>query len=199
MPERFENDPFDPPPLAYAEEFPLLPPWLSRRLLAPDEKISWVWGPTFTPSWERYITHPALFLVALVGAAACLATGRMLVDKWLDLPIVFGLVAGAMLVGCVFVLAFANAYFTRLVVTNTHLFILQGYEVCRRWSMDDLPPSMIRYSAQGGADKKRSVDLDAVKSLFGPMSDKFAEAKTILAFGKQLEGIKAKARNNGQL
>jgi len=38
----------------------------------------------------------------------------------------------------------ANGYFTRLVVTNYRLLILQGYEVCRSWSIHHLPRSLIR-------------------------------------------------------
>jgi hypothetical protein len=106
--------------------------------------------------------------------------------------IVFGLLAGGFVFGSIFVLGIFSGYFTRLVVTNFRLLILQGYEKARSWSLDELPPSLIRYSQQAGAGSSRTVDLDALKTMLGSSSDKVAESKTILAFGKRLEQIKTR-------
>jgi hypothetical protein len=170
----------------------LLPPWLVRRVVRGDERVSWVWGPRRSPAWEPYVTHPALFLVALAVAAAVLAAGKGLVEKWSDMPVPVVVIAAVIVFGSVFVLALANAHFTRLVVTSSHLTILQGYEICRRWGLKDLPPSLLRYRMQAGGQRRQTVDLDAVKSMFGGGAGHFAEAKTILAFGKQLGAIKGR-------
>ena len=89
----------------------------------------------------------------------------------------------------VFVLGIANAHFTRLVVTNLRLIIVQGYAVCRSWNMDELPLSLIRFGMHRDGEGGRTIDLDAVKSLFGGASDQVTDARSILAFGKQLDRI----------
>jgi hypothetical protein len=106
--------------------------------------------------------------------------------------VLLALAAGGVVLGSIFVLGIFSGYFTRLVVTNFRLIILQGREVCRSWSMDDLPHSLIRFRLSRGGQPSRTVDLDAMKTLLGSASDKFAESKTILAFGKQVEQIKAR-------
>ena len=53
----------------------------------------------------------------------------------------------------------------------------------------------VRYRRRADGVEDRAVDLDTLKSLFGPASDKFAESKTILAFGKHLDKIKARDRD----
>ena len=50
------------------------------------------------------------------------------------------------------VLGLCCGYFTRLVATNHRLVILQGYEMCRTWGMDDLPPSLIRHDRRKAAN-----------------------------------------------
>ena len=90
------------------------------------------------------------------------------------------------------ILGLASGYFTRLVATNQRLVIVQGRELCRSWTLDDLPPSMIRRRMTGDGQRDRTIDLDAVKTLLGGASDGFADAKSILAFGKQLGQIKAR-------
>lgn len=170
------------------ELFQPLPSWLAERLLRPDEKINWVRGPRFNPSWERYITHPALILVVLAPAVIGLGLA------WVGGVDSGALFAAAFLyfvavgVPTVIVLGISNGYFTRLVVTNVRLVILQGYEICRIWSIDDLPPSLLHYNKRGG-EQDRTIDLSAVKNMLGASSDKFTDAKTILSFGKQLERI----------
>jgi hypothetical protein len=173
---------------------PPLPPWLASRVLGEDEKVTWVGGPRFNPSWERYVTHPSLVLVAVVLGAAGVAGG------WLaggTQPEVLGAAvaaAVALFLGSIFVVALWSGYFTRLVVTTKRLLILQGYEVCRTWRMEDLPPSLIRHRMRGAEVESRTVDLDTLKTLVGSPSDKFVDAKTIMSLGKQIDNIKARDR-----
>lgn len=165
-----------------------LPSWLADRLLRSNEKVAWVRGPWFNPSWERYITHPALILFVLVPGAICLGLG------WLNQVDPGVLLFGAFFyfvalgVPTIIVLGITNGYFTRLVVTNLRLVILQGYEICRSWRIDDLPPSLLRYG-KFGEEESRAIDLNAVKTMLGGSSEKFTDSKTILNFGKQLDSI----------
>ncbi len=174
------------------EKYPPLPGWLARRVLGEDEKILWVVGPWFKPSWERYVTHPLLFIVAVVLGAICLTAGRIYAGSWSELPIPFALAALVLVFGSIFILAIYSAYFTRLVVTDSRLVILQGREVCSSWKIDDLPVSLIQYGMMGAGREHRSIDLNAVKSMLGGASDKFADANTILSFGKHLDRIKTR-------
>ena len=188
MSERFQRDlpDFRAPDLI--ELFNPLPGWLADRLLRPDEKVTWVRGPQSNPSWERYVTHPALFLVAVAIGASAVALARLFGGEGSDFPVSAFLGAGLVVVATVIVLGIANGHFTRLVVTNFRLVILQGYEICRSWDINKLPPSLLRYGKQG--DQERwTIDLDAVKSMLGGSSDTFTDAKTILSFSKQLDRI----------
>jgi hypothetical protein len=189
MPERYPTDTFAQP-AEVAGQCPPLPPWLAARLLRQDERITWVVGPWFSPGWERYVTHPLLFLAALAVGMAVVAVGGLAGGA--EGAVVAALAGGAVVLASIFVLGFASGYFTRLVVTDGRLLILQGYELVRTWGMDDLPHSLVRYRRRADGAESRAVDLDTLKSMFGPASDKFAESKTILAFGKQLDQIKAR-------
>jgi hypothetical protein len=173
-----------------ADEFPPLPWWLQRRLLRPDEKVTWILGPRLNPGWERFVTHPLLFVFALGFAVLVVALG-LLITGFKTLPIAAGLIGLFIVFGSVFLLALSNAYFTRLVVTDARLLILQGYEICRAWKIDDLPRSLIRYGMRGRGPESRAIDLDALKTMLGGASDKFAESKTILKFGKHLDRIRS--------
>jgi hypothetical protein len=166
-------------------------------LLRPEETITWVAGPRRNPSWERYITHPGLFLLALLLGAAGIFAGRLITGSWSGTPKValYSTAAGLVYV-TILVLGLSNAYFTRLVVTNFRLVIMQGYEVCRSWRIDDLPPSLVRYRKEEEGEGPPTIDLDSMKTMLGGSSSQFVEAKTILAFGKQLGQIKA--RDNGK-
>jgi hypothetical protein len=206
MSERFQHNAYDREPPAFPGEaqpppiprrHPPLPAWLAARLLRADEKVTWVCGPRFNPSWERYATHATLFLGALAVAVVCMAVGWLFVEMWAGLMLLAVLLAAGLVFGSIFVLGIANGYFTRLVATNYRLVILQGYAVCRTWAIDELPRSMIRYSGRGDGERSRTLDLDAMKTMLGGSSDQFADAKTILAFGKQLGQIKA--RENDRL
>ncbi|HEY7428574.1 MAG TPA: hypothetical protein VH682_30370, partial [Gemmataceae bacterium] len=162
----------------------------------PEEKVTWVRGPRFNPSWERYVTHPALFLLAWAIGAVCVGATRLIIGESSEMVGAAFLAAGALILGSIFVLGIFSGYFTRLVVTNFRLVIVQGREVCRSWNINDLPPRLIRYGIPGARGERPSIDLDAVKSMLGGSSDKFTGAKSILSFGKQLDQIKA--RENGR-
>jgi hypothetical protein len=175
-----------------ALHFPPLPAWLAKRSLRPGERITWVYGPWSHPSWERYITHPVLFLIALVLGSMCLGLGWLLAEVWSEALLVAALAAGASVLGSIFVLGISSGYFTRLVVTNSRIMILQGYEMCRSWRLDELPASLIRYVVPDGGAMSRSVDLDALNTMLGGSSDKVVDSKSILALGKHLDHIKAR-------
>ncbi len=184
--ERSRNDLPDFRLPAFVESSQHLPGWLANRLLRPEERVAWVRGPSFNPSWERYITHPGLFFVAFVVAVVIFRLGQRVGGG--DFPAIAILIAGALVISSIILLGLSNGYFTRLVVTNYRLVILQGHEICRSWSIEKLPPSLVRYGKQG-ENESWTVDLDAVKTMLGGSSDKFTDAKTILNFGKQLDSI----------
>lgn len=185
MSERFQNDVPDIRAPLYLDPLQPLPGWLADRLLRPGERVEWVRGPRFNPSWERYITHPALLLIPLTLGAIFFGLAKQIDGQVLGLIVFFALL---LFVFTIIVLGIANGYFTRLVVTSSRLVILQGYEICRSWSIDRLPPAMFRYG-RFGDPSSRTIDLDSVKALLGGASDKFTDAKTILSFGKQLDRI----------
>jgi hypothetical protein len=192
MSTRFQVGPFgDPPPNAFRLH-PDLPPWLARRVLRADEQITWVRGPRWSPWWEPYVTHPRLFVAALVVGAACLLAGLLTAGSWAQMPEWPVVAAAALVVGSILVLAFFNGHFTRLVVTSHRLLILQGFEVRHNWGIDDLPRSLLRYGRQPGGQMSPSIDLDALQTVLGGSSDQFVDAKTIRSFGKQLHRIKAR-------
>jgi hypothetical protein len=200
MSERFQNDVpnFRAPDLI--ELFQPLPGWLADRLLKPDEKVTWVRGPSFNPSWECYVTHPALFVLALALGAMILGLGWLVLGGIRDLQeilMLVGLAASLLVLASIIILGIANGYFTRLVVTNFRLVILQGYEIVRSWSIDDLPHSLIRYRRRDGEDRTPCIDLEAVKTMLGGSSSQFTDAKSILSFGKQLDRIKTRDRDHG--
>ena len=196
MSERFQNDLPDLRAAEYVGVVQPMPGWLADRLLQDDEKVTWVRGPRFNPYWERYITHPALFLIALAIGAACVTLGWLGSGGSPEVLVLVGFAAGLFVVASIIVLGIANGYFTRLVVTNFRLVILQGYEIVRGWSMDDLPRSMLRYGHRG-ENEKPCIDLEAVKSMLGGSSEQFTDSKTILSFGKQLDHIRTRDRNRG--
>ncbi len=185
MSERLPNDVPDLRAPEYMEQYQLLPGWLADRLLRSDERVDWVRGPWFNPSWERYITHPALLVVPLALGVIGVTLSRQLVAEF---TWAFVLVGVLLVFLTIIVLGIANGYFTRLVVTNRRMVILQGYEICRTWDIARLPPALVRFSRWGDTSDL-IIDLDAVKTMLGGSSDKFTDAKTILSFGKQLDSI----------
>ncbi|HWG43510.1 MAG TPA: hypothetical protein VN688_12050 [Gemmataceae bacterium] len=193
MSDQFQSEGFDARIADISRQPPSLPSWLAARL-SPNEEITWVRGPRFNPSWERYITHPALFVFALglgiIGGGA----GWLIAGPEAEVLVLLAVLAGGIVLASIFVLGISNGYFTRIVATNSRLLILQGYEVCRSWSVDDLPRRLVRYHQLGGEEKSPAIDLEAVKSMLGGSSDKFADSKSILAFSKQLEQIKSREK-----
>lgn len=174
------------------EPFRPLPPWLAKRLLRRGEQITWVRGPQFNPWWERYLTHPALFLFALALAACCWMLASAVARLGAAGLATFSVLVGAAIVlGSIFVLGICCGYFTRLVLTDRRMVVLQGYEVCRSWSILHLPRSLIRVGRLPGDEEwRRTVDMDALKTMLGGASDKFTDAKTILAFAKEIDRLK---------
>jgi len=200
MSERFQSDLPDLRVADYVGLFQPLPGWLAERLLRPDEKVNWVRGPWFNPLWERYLTHPALLLVSVALSVIGLGLVWLNSEGQADFAELFIAAVGSfilIIVPTIIVLGIANGYFTRLVVTNFRLVILQGYETVRSWSIDDLPRSMLRYGRGGEEDQKPCIDLEAVKTLLGGSSDQFTNSKTILSFGKQLDRIQKHGRDRG--
>src|SRR5262249_32892802 len=192
MSDQFKPDPFGDRAPEITRRSPPLPSWLARRLLRRGEQVTWVRGPRFNPSWERYVTHPGLFVFALALGAGCVGAGRLIAGSWDAISPVPVVVAACVILVSIFVLGIFSGYFTRLVVTTHRLFIVQGRELCRCWNVDDLPLSLISYSMRAGGEKSRTADLDALQTMLGGASDQFIESKTILAFGKQLDRIKAR-------
>jgi hypothetical protein len=187
-----QTDRFDAPPPPVAQSHPPLPDWLARRLLRPGEEVTWVRGPRSNPWCECLLTHPALFLIALAFGAACCWAARLVAGSWSDVPPPLVLAVAGIVLASVIVLGISAGYFTRLVVTNQRIAILQGYEVCRSWGLDRLPPSLVRYVRRDGAGDRWAVDLDSLQTMLGGASDHFVDAKTILEFGKQLDRITTK-------
>jgi hypothetical protein len=189
--------------LEVCRQSPPLPGWLAARVLRPNEKLTWVYGPRFQPWWERHVTNPLLFVKAVaVGGLLVLAMhlrlrGVPAANVFFgtgmgpsDLLLLSVVIAVAIVLASIFVLGIFSGYFTRLVVTDRRLVLLQGYEVCRSWEMSSLPPSLLRYRMVGGGAEARTVNLDAVRTMLGTNSDKIVDAKTLLAFSKQLDRLK---------
>jgi hypothetical protein len=197
MPDPVQTDVFGEPIPNVVGRHPPLPAWIAARRLRPDEQVTWVVGPRFNPSWERYVTHPTLLFGAVAVGTVLIATGLLFSELWEFLLLTTVLVATGLGFGSLFVLGLSCGYFTRLVVTNQRLMILQGYALCRSWGIDDLPRSMIRHRMRGDGDRGPAVDLDAMRTMLGGASDSFVAAKTIMDFGKQLGQIKAREEDRG--
>jgi hypothetical protein len=170
---------------------PRFPAWLAARLLREGENVEWVSGPRAAPRWEPFATHPLFILAAATVAAAWVGLTLHKVGSVQDLPPLPVLGAGAILVGSIFIVGACCGYFTRLIVTNLRLIIVQGHTVRRCLSIDDLPMSLIRYRRVPGSELTRTVDLDALKTMLGGPSAEVADSKTILALGKKLANIRA--------
>ena len=195
MSEHIQSRPFDERLPDLILRFPPLPKWLGRRLLATGERVTCVYGPRFNPSWERVVTHAALFLVALALGAVCVGIGGELAKVEPQALAGAVVAAGGIVFGSIIVLGIFCGYFTRLVVTNFRLVVIQGYEVCKSWDLDHLPRSLLRFTPAADGRERPSVDLDALQTMLGSSSNQVADAKTILSFGKQLDHIRARERN----
>jgi hypothetical protein len=192
MSERFRHElPSDGPPRDVVSSFPPLPTWLRQKLLRPDEEVTWVRGPRWNPAWEQYATHPAVFLVGLGLGVLCVVAGRIVAGSWEHVSPVFPIAALVVVVGSICALGVFNGHFTRLVVTNYRIVIMQGYEVRRTWSIDALPRSLVRYvDRDGDGGEERAVDVGALQKMLGGSGDGFVEAKAVWDLGKQLDHFK---------
>lgn len=192
MSEPVERNPFALPSVSH----PRVPLWLANRVLRSHEQVTWVRGPWLNPWWERHVTNPMLFLFALALGGAWLMADWLRAGSVSDISALTVLAAGGIVLASVYVLAFFSGYFTRMVVTDSRLLIVQGYEVRRSWNIDELPPSLVRYARRSGKEERPTVNLEALHTMMGGTSAEFADSKTIQAFGLQLEQIK-RGRNEG--
>ena len=191
--DRRSDYPYDDRPPGRSRPSAPLPSWLARKHLHPDEQVLYVGGPRFNPSLERYITHPLLFVAALALGAVCAGFGWTMERQHPGTLAVGVLAAFGLFIGSIIVLGLCCGYFTRLVATNRRVLILQGYEVCRRWHVHELPRHMVRYGRlEDGRDGAPTIDLNAMKTMLGGSSDQFVDAKTIMAFGKQINRMRGR-------
>jgi hypothetical protein len=190
MSENTKEDPQAVQAARFALPVPHFPRWLAHRHLRQDEHVECVYGPSLNPWWERYATHVFLIIAAGIIAATLLIVALIHAGKPADLQPVPAVGSAAIFFGSIFVVGFWCGYFTRLVVTNRRVFIVQGYAICRQWRIEDLPLSLIRYRRGDGPDMTKTVDLDALKTMLGDATGQVADSKTILALGKQLGNIR---------
>jgi hypothetical protein len=189
MTEQFQNR--RPRPVSADSKAPALtlPAWLARRILAPNETVALVRGPTSNWFLEPYLTHPGLFLVALVPAGISLGIGRSLVNSWKELPPLAGVIAVLFVFGSIIFLASLAGYFTRLVITDQRLIIVQGREVRSSRSVNELPPILLRRNFdRDGHERAPTIDLNAVNTMLGV--DGFVDSNTILTLGKKIDKMR---------
>lgn len=176
---------------------PQLPAFLARRLLRKDEEVSSVRGPRWSPSFEQYVTHP-LGVVAGLALAVFSVLGGGLVLGW-DSPVMAGVAVFALLtaVGGLVLVGIAAGHFTRLVITNQRVMIVQGYEIRKTWRLDDLPRSLIRHRRNADGEMTKAVDMERLQTMMGGgSSDGFVEAKTIWALSKEIERTRREERRD---
>jgi hypothetical protein len=189
----FQSEPpgAEPPPILSTTS--PLPSWVARKILRPHETVSWVRGPRLNPNWERYATHPALILFPLLlGFVALCAAVQTTGSAGVFPAIIFTV---AISLPFIFVMGISAGYFTRLVVTDLRLIIVQGYELCWDCDIDYLPPSLLRYDPRRGGKAGRSINLDALQTALGGSSTQFVEAKAILKLAKTIDRIKLRDDN----
>jgi hypothetical protein len=195
MSEEIQATPPEGRSLKLELSYPPLPWWLARRLLRRGEEVRFVRGPKQNPWWERYLTHPAFFLIPATVCAFWGCTWGALHDPVDQRSSFAPVVMGGIMLVTLSILAITSGHFTRLVVTNYRLFVVQGYEIRRGWDLKYLPKSLLHYSLPGSEYSRPVVNLDALQSMLGPPSEHVAGAKAILAFGKHLDAIKAREKD----
>jgi hypothetical protein len=196
MTEPTPRDPLDPTVPNIFRKCPELPPWLARRVLQRDEQITWIRGPERSPPWECCVTHPLAGFAAMAFGVIVSVSGCVWTESWsglVSLPVLF---TWSLFVVYIIVLGISAGYFTRLIVTNQRVVLIQGFEIIRSWSLDQLPRSLVRFSRNQQGQESRTVDLQGLQSLLGGVSDQFADAKTLKAFSKQLDRIKARENDH---
>src|SRR5438105_12790131 len=90
---------------------PRLPRWLTRRMLTEDEHLVSVYGPKYNPGWERYVTHPLLFLVTAIISATWVVVALVRAGGPENLPAVAGIGALALVVAAIVILGVSCGYF----------------------------------------------------------------------------------------
>lgn len=164
-----------------------LPSWLGKKFLEQHERLTWVRGPRWNSPVEWLMTHPLLFVLAVIVSLLMVGAAAVLAGDLRHVSPLIGMMVFVMPLGSIVVLGISNAYFTRLVITDRKVFISQGHEICRVWKMDQLPPSMVRHTQTETGEEVQSVDLERIKDMLGGGDDGYVDAKTIKKFGKQLD------------
>jgi len=188
MTERFHDRPPEPA-VPVAPSLPL-PEWLARRILEPGETIALVRGPTGKWWLEPYLTHPLASLAGAIPAAVAITVGRMIVPSWRDLPPAAGIVAVLFVFASVFVVGLLAGYFTRLVVTDRRLLILQGREIWSSRGIDELPPFLVRRMRDPDGRERRAIDIVTLDSMLGSSNTGIVDSDTILTLGKKIDKLK---------
>lgn len=175
----------------------VMPAWLAARLLRDGEKVESVRGPRFNPPWEPFVVHPATVLLGVVLAGGAIAAAYLASGG--DGPLLFAAAAFALVsaFGGLAVVAFAAGFFTRLIVTDRRVMIVQGIEIRKTWRLEDLPRSLVRQTRGDDGELSRTVDMEKLQTMMGGASDgSFAEAKSIWALGKEIDRIKRDGRDD---
>lgn len=175
-----------------ARAFNPLPAYVKRQLPGKDEEVIWVRGPRLgNPVWEPFVTNPLLFVVGVAIGALCIYLGSLGEGSGKQFPVSFGVGAVVSFFLPILLLAFFNGYFTRLVVTDSGVYIIQGSTICRNWELEYLPRSLVRFERRGEDDPiGKTVDVDAMKTMLNSSEGHFTDAKTIKDFGKRLERLR---------
>lgn len=194
--ERFDGYDRDDGDREVGSKGPPLPGHLARRLLRSDEEVVSVNGPRWSPSWEPFLTHPLVVLVGIALAVGAVALGGMVLG-WDNLAMggvgVFALLSSF---GSLILVAFMAGWFTRLVITNQRVMIVQGYEVRKTWGLDELPRSLVRQRRNADGELTKTVDLERLNTMMGGSSDGFVEAKTIWALSKEIDRSRREDRRD---
>ena len=95
MPDPVQTDVFGEPIPNVVGRHPPVPAWIAARHLRDHEEVTWVVGPRFNPSWERYVTHPMLLLGAVIVSVVLIAAGWLMTELWEFLLLAAVLVAVA--------------------------------------------------------------------------------------------------------
>jgi hypothetical protein len=202
--ERFDPDDRDdsrrddPPRREAARKGPPLPAFLARRLLRKGEEVASVRGPRSSPVWEPYLTHPAAVAVGFAAAVVIFLVGGLAVDWDGQLMAAPGIAAVVVAGGGLALVAVAAGYFTRLVVTSQRVLIVQGYEVRKTWTLDQLPRSLVRHDRNADGELTKTVDMEKLQTMLGGSADGIVEAKSIWALGKEIERTRREDRREAR-
>src|SRR5262249_42853855 len=87
-------------------------------------------------------------------------------------------------VGGLILVGIAAGYFTRLVITNQRVMIVQGYEIRKTWRLGDLPRSLVGVKRSDGGELKRTVGMETVTTVVGGGSRQFRGGQDDLGAGQ---------------